>query len=159
MTKLFGTGDLREQFPYQLRGIPGLVLEPLVHLIFNKWLISLSESKFDDPNTTGDVTDFEERVEGFICVVLGKIVRVEYQKDCFLNHGDHKYQSFIYQINFDGKVQGLNILIKNLKGFIKQTGLENLRKQAGRQLITDCTCERHQEVYNFYSVSSNLPCA
>ena len=104
------------------------------------------------------MTDFEESAEGFICVVLGKIVRVGHQKDCFLNHGDHKYQSFIYQINFDGKVQGLNILINNLKDFIKQTDLDNLGKQASSLLITDCTCERHQEVYKFYSVAPKLPC-
>lgn len=156
MTKSFGTGDLKEQFPDQLRGIPRLVLEPLVHLLFNTWSISLS--KFDDSNTTWGMTDFEERDGGFICVALGKIVRVEYQKDCFLNHGDHEYQSFIYQINFDGKAQGLNILINNLKSFIKQTGLENLRKQAGGLLITDCPCERHQEVYKFYYVAPKLPC-
>jgi len=51
MIRIFGTGDLREQFPDQLQGIPGLVLKPLVHLLFQEWPKSLS--KFDDSNTTG----------------------------------------------------------------------------------------------------------
>ena len=151
MTRQFNTTDTKALFSNQLQDVPEFVLEPLLHCIFNRW------SKYLSSLVDSDITDICD-VNDLCVVVWGKIIKVDYRKSYFLHTVGYKDQAFIYNLRFEGEEKRIARLIENLKNFVEQNGLENLKRQAGTLLNGDCLCERHHEVYKFYSVAPELPC-
>ncbi len=153
MTKRFGPEDLKALMPLVFQEVDDYVLEPVIHWIFYNWPGSLM--KFTDD----DITDFRGVAEDkSMAVVRGKIVEISGSCAWFLHYNGYRDQTLVGTMHFSGEGKGIGGLIRNLNRFIERIGLEEIKKQAGKLLIRDCTCDRHLKTYEFYSVMPELSC-